>query len=36
MMIRMIQIGSSEDQMIIMIFMILDPRIFSDDLGRSL
>jgi len=36
MMIRMIQIGSSEDQKIIMIFMILDLQIFSDDLGRSL
>jgi hypothetical protein len=36
MIIRMIQIGSLEDQKIIMILMILDLRIFSDDLGRSL
>ena len=33
MIIRMIQIGSSEDQKIIMILVILDLRIFSDDLG---
>jgi len=36
MIIRMIQIGSSEDQRIYLIFMIRDLRIFSDDLGRSL
>jgi len=35
-MIRMIQIRSFEDQMIIMILMILDLWIFPDDLGRSL
>jgi len=33
MIIRMIQIGSSEDQKINLIFMILDPQIFLDDLG---
>jgi len=36
MIIRMIQIRSLEDQMIIMIFMILDLRILPNDLGRSL
>jgi len=36
MIIRMIQFRSTEDQKIIMIFMIHDLRIFSDDLGRSL
>jgi len=35
-MIRMIQSRSLEDQRIIMILMIHDLRIFSDDLGRSL
>jgi len=36
MIIRMIRIGSSEDQRIYLIFMIRDLWIFSDDLGRSL